>query len=702
MLGIPTYLFRLIPANPILLRVVETAGRRKRDLLIRCAYLGSLILLVTLLLLPQLGTLDRGSLSDLTKQSSQIFLQLSYVQLALVTLLAPIFTAGAITQEKDSQTYDILLATPLTNAQIVLGSLLSRLFFVVTLLLSGLPVFAITQVFGGVAIGQILMSWLIACATAFVTGSVAMAIACLKVGTRRTIFSFYLFILVYVSVPLALESIGNDTDRTWFRYVWQNGINSTSHISWFAGVHPFLALGVIFGDPAYQPPPAAEVAKYGWPLSWYLSSPHTFYVAFMFTISLLLVTPSILLLRRLAQSTTTWRTTVLRWLWLSRGDRRRKPRLVWSNPIAWREARTRGSANRAILLRYGFTVLGLGTAVLLAFLSSRYPEARVAVADVWNPQNGTVTIIQDGAEKTYKVIVPPARNATQVTFHDGQGGKATLRLEDLRPGMVIDPTSLLVANQTIPRLDVSWPVPTMPQPLARQLLLGAMVIELAIIMLVLTQNAASTVTREKEDGTLDLLLVTPITSRYYIWGKLRGLVSFVIPLLAVPLGSILVFVVWDIIRPTPWAHIATEWTVLPEALIVLPGTLIMASAFAAILGMQMSLRCRRTIVAVMASVGIVAGVFGVLWACGSVTVANRGLAQVGVAMACLSPFNLMSLLVQPLVATDGRYTGSELTDLRILVVFVGWVGTAILGLIVWSMYRSMVYNFDMTIRKQST
>src|SRR5436309_14005968 len=87
----------------------------------------------------------------------------------------PIFTAGAITQEKDSQTYDILLATPLTNGQIVLGSLLSRLFFVVALLVSGIPIFSITQIFGGVAIRSIILSFAIAAAAAFGTASIAMA-----------------------------------------------------------------------------------------------------------------------------------------------------------------------------------------------------------------------------------------------------------------------------------------------------------------------------------------------------------------------------------------------------------------------------------------------------------------------------------------------------------------------------------------------
>src|SRR5688500_5425230 len=198
MLGIGNYFWRLIPANPILLRVVESGGKRKRDLFFRCGYLGIMLGVVIWLLLFSSGSLAGASLADLSKQSQAIFWTMSYVQLALVTLLAPIFTAGAITQEKDSQTYGILLSTPLTNGQIVLGSLLSRLFFVIALLVSGIPIFSITQIFGGVAIKSIVLSFGLAAATAFATGALAMAIATFKVGTRRTIFSFYLFVVIYL------------------------------------------------------------------------------------------------------------------------------------------------------------------------------------------------------------------------------------------------------------------------------------------------------------------------------------------------------------------------------------------------------------------------------------------------------------------------------------------------------------------------
>jgi ABC-type transport system involved in multi-copper enzyme maturation permease subunit len=698
MLGIGNYLWRLIPANPILLRVVESGGKRKRDLVIRCAYLGILLFLVIFLLMNGAESLAGASLAGLAKQSASIFYFMSYVQLFLVALLAPIFTAGAITQEKDSQTYDILLSTPLTNGQIVLGSLLSRLFFVVALLVSGIPIFSITQIFGGVAIKSIVMSFLIACATAFVTGALAMAIAVFKVGTRRTIFSFYLFIMLYLAVPMGLEKMGYFQ----FRWNFDSSGKSLTHISWFAGIHPFLALRVVFGEPGYRPPELGMVQHYAWPWNWYLSSPDTFYVTSMLLLSVVLVIPSIIMLRRLAQTTTTLRMWVFQKLHISSGDRTRKPRRVWSNPIAWREAKTKASANRAVLLRYGFMVGGLAAAVVLLVMSStmKVPGAYIASGGFNSAQN-TVTII-DGGQPTVYIVHTADESGTSALPTKVLIGEHTLGAEALREGMVVETDSIIpdaaAKKRTLKQIRVSYPESVLGDKRTRQFLLGAIMVELAVILLILTQSAASTVTREKEDGTLDLLLSTPITSRYYIWGKLRGLVSFVLPLIAVPIVSIILFVIYDLFRKTP-GH---NWTVFPEAVLILPATLIMVCAFAAILGMQMSLRCRKTVMAVMSSVGIVAGVCGGLWLCGINAAGSRDFGPPGLAIGSFSPFTLMALLVNPAdVAADSFKPNSE-TEARILVFFFGYAAAVVYAVVVWGMYKSMVRNFDMTIRKQAT
>src|SRR4051812_13220058 len=93
MLGITDYLWRLLPANPILLRVVETGGKKKRDLFIRCGYLALLIIVVLFALFSATGESGQSSLSALSKQSKATFHNMSYLQLILVALLAPIFTA---------------------------------------------------------------------------------------------------------------------------------------------------------------------------------------------------------------------------------------------------------------------------------------------------------------------------------------------------------------------------------------------------------------------------------------------------------------------------------------------------------------------------------------------------------------------------------------------------------------------------------
>jgi ABC-type transport system involved in multi-copper enzyme maturation permease subunit len=702
MLGIANYLWRLIPANPILVRVVQTKSKRRFDLFVRCGYLG---LLVAIVVFAILSNSDAGSLNDLAKRSAGLFQTLSYAQLALVCFLAPIFTAGAITQERDSQTYDILLSTPLTNGQIVLGAMLSRLFFVIALLVSGIPIFSITQIFGGVAIKAIVQSFGIAAATAFITGALAMAIAVFKVGTRRTIFSFYMFIVVYMVGTFMLDKLD------YFR------ISPPGGTSWLTGLNPFLALRTIFNEKAYTPPDLAQLPQHlrGWPIGWYLSNPSSFYTTFMFFLSFVLVSPSIVVLRRLAQSHNSLRSWVMQKIHLSTGDKTRKPRSVWQNPIAWREAKTKASAARATLLRYVFIGLGLiGALVLLVRFSTIEAPKYSSYIEVnsYNPANQSLTVYRpDDARgsQTLPVKVDESDPNHETTLLLGDNQKITL--DDLR-GRYSVTTDVYKNEQGTP---IAWAsihaYPTsrqLPAGKARQFLLGAAIIELAVILLIVTNAAASTVTREKEDGTLDLLLSTPITSRYYIWGKLRGLVSFVLPLIAVPVLSVVFFIVYDLFRQfSNWSDPTFQWIVFPEAVLVLPAMLIIVSAFAAILGMQMSLRCRTTVMAVMLSVGIVVGLCGALGWCGySLLQSPSSGGSIGVVAGAFSPFTLMTMLIDPNDFASHAFgfdPGSDISPTygRILAFVFTWIAIGAYTAVVWSMYKSMVKNFDMTIRKQS-
>src|ERR1044071_6509394 len=143
------WLLRLLPTNPICMRLVQGGSRRMRHLYIRMGYLAAMIAVLLLVLMSEVGS---GSLSlrNLANGGATMFQWVSYLQVGLICILTPVFMAGAIAQEANPQTWDILLTTPLNSLQIVLGNLFGRLFFVLALLFSSLPLFAVTQYFGGV------------------------------------------------------------------------------------------------------------------------------------------------------------------------------------------------------------------------------------------------------------------------------------------------------------------------------------------------------------------------------------------------------------------------------------------------------------------------------------------------------------------------------------------------------------------------
>ena len=590
-------LLRVGPGNPILLRVVTAGGRRFRHALTRWIYLALLIGVLLIALLSVFAA--EKSLSDLAKASTKVFAYISIVQLGMICLLAPIFTAGAITQERDSQTYNILLATPLTNAQIVMGMFLSRMYYVVALLLSGVPVFAITLFYGGVTGLNIALSFAIALTTGLVMGSIAISMAVFRLGTGKTVFWFYVFNAVFL-VGL---------------YLLDNQI-STGGTTWLTGIHPFLALHAVVNPSTYPTPDLAYPAEW-WrvPLWWYRVYPAYAYVTITLALSLFMVGPSALVLRRVAQrGDVGWGQYLRQLIFPKWTSKTRRVRHVWANPVAWREAQTRAGASARGITRWLTIVLGVALAVTLLYY-----------------------------------------------YHTG--------------------------HMTVEQM--------------RQWLVALVIMEFSVALLVATNSSASAVTRERESRTLDLLLVTPITSHYYIWGKLRGLVSFMLPFAMVPTITVILVVLADILLGRMWGGSSIPPVLYPEVILELPIFLTVLIAWACMLGLQLSLKWSRTIVAVMVSVGVLAGLSGVLGACG---VAATQFTVVGLVFSSLSPFTGLCVLLDPqhfaANSFDLSSNGVEPWICRIVMFISYLLSSAGYCVVVWAMYRSMVKNFDMVIRRQ--
>src|ERR1019366_6962385 len=116
---------------------------------------------------------------------------------------------------------------------------------------------------------------------------------------------------------------------------------------------------------------------------------------------------------------------------------------------------------------------------------------------------------------------------------------------------------------------------------------------------------------------------------------------------AVPVLSAMLFVMHDIFRWMFAGDKDFQWIVFPESIILLPGMLLIVCAFAAILGMQMSLRCKTTVRAVMSSIGIIVGACAAMGWCGYQLLDRGNAEQFGVGIGTFSPFTLMTLLIDP-------------------------------------------------------
>ena len=601
------WLWRLLPANPILVRVVSAGGKRTRHLWARFAYL-TVLFVVMLVMGSSAFSIEASSLSDLAKNATTAFLVVSLVQLFLMSFIAPVFTAGAITQEKDANTFHILLTTPLSAAQIVMGSLFSRLYFVWMLLLAGLPIFCISMMYGGVTTTEVFLSFALAACTGLVTGSLAILISVARVGTRRTIFSFFLGVALYM---VALLVIGFSSYGALPEAVpGPDGYR----MSWLAPIHPFMALFVVIGwTPA---PPPSHVAHYGWPWSYLLAHPQIGYIWITTLASTVMILLSLFFVRRGAKEgeITFWSRIFGAVTRQAPGDdRRQKPRRVWHNPIAWREANTRASAAGRSAMRWVFIAGGIvaGFVLLLA-------------------------------------------------HHNGWWG--------LNPNKPAETRAWLTM--------MVW-------------------IELAAILLVVTAVAATTLTREKETLTIELLLTTPLTSKYIVAGMLRGLVSFVVPMIAVPTITLLFFVVGDLFhRQNP--------VTTPEALIVTPVLITAFAAIAAMVGLQFSLISKRTVQAVMISTVVVMGASGLLAGCALMMM--QGTAQLAAFVLPFTPFHAVQALVDfrsVFDPTAGTPSASELTTVRATRTITALIAVVVYAAITYSLYNNMVRNFDMTVRRQS-
>ena len=161
-----------------------------------------------------------------------IFLTLA----ALITLIAPALTAGSVIGERQRQSLDLLITTPLTAGELLLGKLLSSIAFLGLLLGLSLPASALCVLLGGATLGDVFRIYALLAIDGIVLAGIGLYFSC----TSRT--SLLALVWTYATVTAVLVG-------TWALYgacAADNGnitrINIATPLLSVTALNPFVAV----------------------------------------------------------------------------------------------------------------------------------------------------------------------------------------------------------------------------------------------------------------------------------------------------------------------------------------------------------------------------------------------------------------------------------------------------------------------------
>jgi ABC-type transport system involved in multi-copper enzyme maturation permease subunit len=341
--------------GPVFTREATIAPRRARTYIGRAACVLALLVLLGTGWLVLTGTQLVEDIGDLARFGTMMFQILAPLQLALAVFFAALLAASEVAHEKDRHTLVLLLATSLSNSELVLGKLLASLLGVLTMLLAAFPVFMLTALFGGISYAQIGRVMAVTLASVLVAGSLGSTLALWREKTFQALAMTALALVLWLVVGEAVAA-----------GVLGDPIAGLSAKALAAGVSPWQAIQE-----------AVRAYSHGYSALGPLGSPIHLYVVVALALTVLLNGVAIAMVRvwnpsREAaapppeQGTDTRRPGDTE----PRGAEPHTPaplpyRRAWDNPVIWREMRTWAYGRKILVVRLAYLALFAAAAAAL-------------------------------------------------------------------------------------------------------------------------------------------------------------------------------------------------------------------------------------------------------------------------------------------------------------------------------------------------
>ena len=187
--------------NPIIGKELISVLRSRTALVLALVSVGALALLA-LSIWPEAGINPAGALY------SRLFMTIIFCgQLIMLTLFTPPFSATSITQERESNTWDMLYYSRLRPDHILVGKLIGAVAFLLILVAFSLPIIATCFLLGGVAPREMLLAYLILTMAGTTFGLLGLVWSSLLKSSFTALLITYICLLLLcggVHVPMLL------------------------------------------------------------------------------------------------------------------------------------------------------------------------------------------------------------------------------------------------------------------------------------------------------------------------------------------------------------------------------------------------------------------------------------------------------------------------------------------------------------------
>src|SRR5215475_8174321 len=144
--------------NAVLIKEMRTRMRGKRAFLVIEGYILTLSAILALIYF----VLNKNAPTSLANQAGSVLTPvLIFVQMGLICLIAPTFSASAISSEREQQTFDLLVTSLAGPGTILAGKVGAALSYLLLTLFGSLPLMSLVYSLGGVSLGNISLAYLV-------------------------------------------------------------------------------------------------------------------------------------------------------------------------------------------------------------------------------------------------------------------------------------------------------------------------------------------------------------------------------------------------------------------------------------------------------------------------------------------------------------------------------------------------------------